>query len=229
MPDRPLLQRAANVARLLGDTEQAEQFERAELAHANPDIPCPADNSCLSNIAARDYLAEHTDGSNTVVLHIGPTDEQARLLDHLRITGLTMQRDRLRRERDQARADLVGRVSALAVALGTEPDDTPTGGLYRMCQDVVDMRCERDLLLWLHAEAVHKLTLCGAVGYWGARNTRYECDKPKHHPEKEHENRSEAPPVIWIGHHPEPEICAECKCVAPFHKTCCNALEAEHG
>jgi hypothetical protein len=48
-------------------------------------------------------------------------------------------------ESRRLRNDLTGRVRALAVALGTKPDDTPTGGFYGMCQDVADLRSDLNL------------------------------------------------------------------------------------
>jgi hypothetical protein len=56
---------------------------------------------------------------------------------------------------------------------------------------------------WMREDAEQADT-CGAIGFWGRRNTRYECDKPKCHTEKLHENSSEKPPVIWFGNHAEP-------------------------
>ncbi|MBP2331253.1 hypothetical protein JOF56_011638 [Kibdelosporangium banguiense] len=164
MPERTVLQRAANVARLLGDTNHAEAFADADQNHQAGGV-CAAGLSgrtCPVEQLAHSYLDEHTDGDN-IVMHIGPTDEQARRLDKARSIFDKFRDDlqlaaiaQLTDQNRMLRNDLDGRVRALAVALGTKPDNTPTGGLYRMCQEVADMRNERDLLLWLHAEAVHE-------------------------------------------------------------------------
>jgi hypothetical protein len=61
----------------------------------------------------------------------------------------------------------------------------------------------------LAAPIVEQAGTCGAVGFWGCRNTRYECDKPKNHAEKLHENSSEEPSVIWFGDHAGPSYAVE--------------------
>jgi hypothetical protein len=50
---------------------------------------------------------------------------------------------------------------------------------------------------------------CGAIGFWGANNTRYVCELPAGHG-KHHENNAEAPGVIWFGDHMPPCSCGRC-------------------
>lgn len=50
---------------------------------------------------------------------------------------------------------------------------------------------------------------CGAVGFWGGRNTRFVCDLPAGH-DKHHENNDSSPGVIWFGDHAPPCSCGRC-------------------
>lgn len=174
MPERTVLEQAANVARLLGDNHNANLFVRAHDTHVGNGGKCPAQTSlCAFESQARDYLAEHTDGDN-IVVHIRADFDAFRQ---------AMQLAKLRLAYEGA----MFKLQTVLLAAGK-------------------LAADKTLLQWLHAEAVHKATLCGAVGYWGTRNTRYECDKPRHHAEQEHENRAEDIPLVWFGHHPEPEV-----------------------
>lgn len=49
------------------------------------------------------------------------------------------------------------------------------------------------------------LDTCNAVGFWGARNTRFECILPPGH-DKNHESDD----VIWFGDHTPPCACGRC-------------------
>jgi hypothetical protein len=51
--------------------------------------------------------------------------------------------------------------------------------------------------------------LCGAVGFWGVRNTRFVCELRDGHESKNHECGD----VIWFGDHTPPCSCGRCPAV----------------
>ncbi|WP_373306077.1 hypothetical protein [Lentzea cavernae] len=50
---------------------------------------------------------------------------------------------------------------------------------------------------------------CGAIGFWGARNTRFVCELPEGHDQKHHESGD----TIWFGDHTPPCTCGRCPAV----------------
>jgi hypothetical protein len=137
-------------------------------------------------------------------------DELAKM--RLAYEGAKFQRDELRAELEALKANarpcgLNPDCAECGLSCGYQPDTEATeqaprcgepGHNREFCDEPVpDGFCSE------HGEVGPPVKPCGAVGFWGARNNRYECDKPKGHTEQLHENSSASPPVIWFGDHAE--------------------------
>ncbi|ALG07645.1 hypothetical protein [Kibdelosporangium phytohabitans] len=190
MPDQTVLQQAASVARLLGHTRTAARFADVLKTHAAQGCPVDGIAPCTVEQYAREYLDEHTDGPNTVVLHIEP-DLSSPGEDHL---------TRVRRRWREAERD-----NAALVEQVEQRDQ--------------QIAAYRELLgcIWLYVnwryvtkqlETVQKELWADAVEQWQPDGS----DDPPPPRTVDRWWRDDAPAT-------QPLVCGACCCAIPVHKT----------